>query len=52
MMIKLSSLIKCCSPVTPVIQMIGFLTWDVFKFLLADAVSLVAILVYRTDGNY
>jgi len=45
---KFSKLIKSCSPV---IQMIRFLTWDVFKFLFGDTVSLVAIFISQPDGN-
>jgi hypothetical protein len=38
---KLSEVIRSCSPI---IQLIGFFTWDVFAFLLADTVSLLAML--------
>ena len=41
---KFSKIIDLC---TPIVKMIGFLTWDVLAFLLADTVSLIAMVVSK-----
>jgi len=37
---------------SPVVELVGFLTWDVFRFLLSDTISLIKIVMANTDVAY